>query len=284
MQLHTIDSGKYKVDGGAFFGIIPWANWSKVYSADNLNRCTIAMRNLLVETGERLILIDTGMGKKQSGKFFEYHELHEEMGLVESLKEAGFSADDITDVFLTHLHFDHCGGAVEIDKEGNYATVFKNAAYWSNLKHWNWAMEANEREKYSFLKENILPIQQSGQLKFVPEDGKLFPGFDVQFLFGHTYAMMMPSFSYRGTKVVFVSDLIPSIAHIPLPYVMAYDINPLKTIEEKRDFLISAVAEKYVLFFQHDCNATCCTVKKGDKYPVVDKIFSLHEINEVVFQ
>lgn len=278
-----IDSGNYKVDGGAFFGIVPRPKWSKVYQADSLNRCTIAMRNLLVASRDRLVLIDTGMGKKQAQKFFDYHELHERKSLEESLKQLGYNTGDITDVFLTHLHFDHCGGAVERDKTGNYSPVFKNATYWSNQIHWNWAVKANEREKYSFLKENILPMQESNQLGFISEKEELFPGFGVQFLFGHTEGMMMPYISYHNSTIVFVSDLIPTTAHIRLPYVMAYDINPLRTIEEKREFLNRAVREKYILFFQHDVQTTCCTVKMGDEYPVVDKVFELEDINQIVY-
>lgn len=278
MQLYTIDTGFFKLDGGAMFGVVPKSIWNKLNPADDKNLCNWAMRCLLVEDGDRLVLIDNGIGDKQDQKFFAHYYLNGDDSLEKSLKAKGFSVDDITDVFLTHLHFDHCGGSVKYNSDGKTETVFKNATYWSNQDHWHWATEPNAREKASFLKENILPIQESGQLKFIEEGQQLFPGFDVKFMNGHTDAMMLPVISYKGRKIVYMADLIPSMAHIPVPYVMAYDTRPLLTMEEKAPFMKEAVDNKYVFFFEHDPQIECCTVEQTEKGVRGVENFYLHEL------
>src|SRR5476651_755138 len=247
MKLHTIDTGFFKLDGGAMFGVVPKSIWQKTNPADDNNLCTWAMRCLLVEDGDRLILIDTGIGNKQSEKFFSHYYLHGDATLDSSLKKLGFHRDDITDVFLTHLHFDHVGGAVERTGE-TLAPAFKNATYWSNDKHWNWAVYPNEREKASFLKENIMPIQESGQLKLINvQDGVRFTNnFHVRFVSGHTDNMMLPLINYKGRQVLYMADLLPSVGHLPLPYVMAYDMFPLKTLTEKKIILQEALEKDYI--------------------------------------
>lgn len=274
MTLHPIDTGFFKLDGGAMFGVVPRTLWSKNHPPDTNNLCTWAMRCLLVEEGDRLILIDNGIGDKQDAKFFGHYDLHGQDSLDASLKKAGFSRDEVTDVFLTHLHFDHCGGSIVRKGEG-FAPAFTNARYWSNEPHWEWATAPNPREKASFLKENILPIQQSGQLNFV-EIGRrsseenvylkdVLPKMDVFLVNGHTDAMMIPHIRYNGRTVAFMADLLPSIHHIPLAWVMAYDTRPLLTMAEKRDFLEVAADEDIVLFFEHDAHHQCCTVQRTEK-------------------
>ncbi len=274
MILHPIDTGFFKLDGGAMFGVVPKTLWSKNHPPDANNLCTWAMRCLLVEDGDRLILIDNGIGDKQDAKFFGHYDLHGDETLEGSLQKAGFSRNDVTDVFLTHLHFDHCGGSI-IRKGVGFAPAFGNARYWSNEPHWEWANAPNPREKASFLKENILPIQQSGQLNFV-EIGRrsseenvylkdVLPNMDVFLVNGHTDAMMIPHIRYKGRTVVFMADLLPSIHHIPLPWVMAYDTRPLLTLAEKRDFLEVAADQDIVLFFEHDAHHQCCTVQRTEK-------------------
>jgi glyoxylase-like metal-dependent hydrolase (beta-lactamase superfamily II) len=266
MKLHTINTGFFKLDGGAFFGVVPKMIWNSQYPSDEKNLCTWAMRCLLVELNYRLILIDCGMGNKQDAKFFRYYEPSGEDNLERSLNLGGFEPEDITDVFLTHLHFDHCGGAIVRDKENNLVPAFKNANYWSNVPHWEWAIKPNSRERPSFLKENILPIQQSGQLRFVEDDSKeLFPGFRVKFVNGHTEAMMLPVLDYNGKTVVYCADLIPSAGHIPLAYVMAYDVRPLITMEEKEVFLNEAAEKNYILYFEHDPKIEACTVLNTER-------------------
>ncbi len=225
MKIHVLNTGFFKLDGGAMFGVVPKSLWSKTNKADSNNMCSWALRCMLIEQGDRLILVDTGMGEKQSEKFFSYYYLHGEDALDKNLKALGFSRDDITDVFLTHLHFDHCGGAVEWNEEKNgYRPTFKNARYWSTKTHWDWAVTPNDREKASFLKENIMPLQESGQLQFVERDGafkkNVFENFDVLFVDGHTESMMIPHIKYQNKTLVFMADLLPSVGHIPLPYVM----------------------------------------------------------------
>ncbi len=247
MKLYSINSGNFKLDGGAMFGVVPKSMWNKLNPADENNMCSWAMRCLLVEDGNRLILIDNGMGDKQDAKFFGHYYLHGEDTLDTSLAKYGFNRNDITDVFLTHLHFDHCGGSIV--REGDkLVPAFKNATYWSNEKHWNWAVKPNDREKASFLKENIQPIQDSGQLKFIETpatgftpDGKLqtvafTDHFSIRFVNGHTEKMMLPQLQYKGHTLVYMADLLPSVAHLPIPYVMAYDMFPLTTLQEKRHF------------------------------------------------
>jgi glyoxylase-like metal-dependent hydrolase (beta-lactamase superfamily II) len=278
MQLYTIDTGFFKLDGGAMFGVVPKSIWQKLNPPDENNMCSWAMRCLLVEDGNRLILVDDGIGNKQEAKFFAHYYLHGDASLDKSLKAKGFSRDDITDVFLTHLHFDHCGGSIEYDSKGSLVTAFKNATYWSNEAHWKWATEPNAREKASFLKENILPIKESGQLKFTSENAELFPGFRIKYMNGHTEGMMLPMISYKGKTIVFAADLLPAVAHIPVPYVMAYDTRPLVTMEEKAPFMKEAAENNYVFFFEHDPVIECCTVQATEKGIKAGDSFYLHEL------
>ena len=265
MQLFPINTGHFKLDGGAMFGVVPKSLWNKSYPADANNLCSWAMRCLLVQEGNRLVLIDNGMGNKQDEKFFSHYDLHGDDSLDASLKKAGFHRDDITDVFLTHLHFDHCGGSVEWDDaRSGYRPAFKNAVYWSNQEHWKWATEPNPREKASFLKENILPIQESGQLKFL-ESNELFPGFSVEKVSGHTESMMLPVLSSNGHKIMFMADLLPSPVHVPVAWVMAYDTRPLLTMQEKSSVLATCVSENRVLFFEHDKSIECATLQQTEK-------------------
>ena len=266
MTLYTIETGFFKLDGGAMFGVVPKSIWNKVNPADENNLCNWAMRCLLVEEGNRLVLIDNGVGDKQDAKFFSQYFLNGEDSLSKSLRSCGFSEDDITDVFLTHLHFDHCGGSIKWNNsKTGYEPAFKNATYWSSEKHWEWATHPNAREKASFLKENILPIKESGQLKFIEDGGKLFDGFEVLYVNGHTEAMMLPIIDYKGKKIAYCADLIPSVGHVPLPYIMAYDMRPLVTLEEKTTFLKEAGQKEYVLFFEHDPVHECCTLEITEK-------------------
>jgi glyoxylase-like metal-dependent hydrolase (beta-lactamase superfamily II) len=280
MKLHTINTGFFKLDGGAMFGVVPKSIWNRTNPADENNLCTWAMRCLLIEDENRLILVDTGIGNKQDERFFSHYYLHGNASLDSSLASLGFHRDDITDVFLTHLHFDHVGGAVI--REGEKLTpAFKNATYWSNQKHWDWAVNPNEREKASFLKENILPIQDSGQLKFITtEDGvKFTDDIHIRFVSGHTESMMLPLISYQNKQVLFMADLLPSIGHIPLPYVMAYDMFPLQTLREKNNFLTEAVEKEYILFFEHDPVNECCTLQKTEKGVRLKDTFMLKELS-----
>jgi len=279
MNLHTIETGLFKLDGGAMFGVVPKSIWQKSNPADGNNMCTWAMRCLLIEYENKLILIDTGIGDKQEEKFFSHFYLHGEDTLAKSLALKGFSKDDITDVFLTHLHFDHCGGAI-IREQGKLVPAFKNANYWSNEKHWDWAVHPNDREKASFLRENILPIEESGQLKFVEDiEGVQFADdFKVRFAFGHTDAMMLPQLEYKGKTIVYTADLLPSTGHIPLPYVMSYDMFPLKTLAEKKLFLEEAAANDYVLYLEHDAVNECCTVQQTEKGIRLKETFKLTDL------
>ena len=274
MELYSIDTGFFKLDGGAMFGVVPRSIWEKTNLPDERNLCTWAMRLLLVNTGDRLILIDTGIGDKQDDKFFAHYYLHGPETLDGSLRAHGFSREDITDVFLTHLHFDHCGGA--IGKDGKPA--FPNANYWSNERHWDWATHPNDREKASFLKENILPIAESGRLGFVAAGSEFAPGIGVRLAEGHTASMMLPQIQYKGRTLVYMADLLPSVGHLPLPYVMAYDMFPLTTLTEKKAFLEEAVAGDYVLFFEHDPVNECCTLQQTEKGIRVRDRFKLTEL------
>ncbi|HVW12900.1 MAG TPA: MBL fold metallo-hydrolase, partial [Mucilaginibacter sp.] len=276
MNLYTIDTGFFKLDGGAMFGVVPKSIWNKLNPADENNLCTWALRLLLVEDGDRLILVDTGIGDKQDEKFFSYYYLHGTATIDSSLAKHGFNREDITDVFLTHMHFDHVGGAIKRDGE-RLVPAFKNATYWSNAKHWDWAVNPNDREKASFLKENILPIQQSGQLKFIdPQDGISFTNdFNIRFVSGHTEAMMLPLINYKSRKILYTADLVPSVGHLPIPYVMAYDMFPLTTINEKKSILPEAVNNDYILFFEHDPVNECCTLQQTEKGIRMRETFSL---------
>ncbi|RLJ80447.1 MBL fold metallo-hydrolase [Pedobacter alluvionis] len=279
MKLHTINTGLFKLDGGAMFGVVPKAIWQKTNPADANNLCTWAMRCLLIEEGEQLILVDTGIGNKQDEKFFSHYYLHGNDSMEKSLARLGFNTADITDVFLTHLHFDHVGGAI-VRENDKLVPAFKNAHYWSNEKHWQWAVEPNAREKASFLKENILPIQESGQLKFVAEKENIEwqKDINISFAYGHTDAMMLPKINYKGRTIVYMADLLPSVGHLPLPYVMAYDMFPLKTLTEKQAFLEEAVNNNYILYLEHDPINECCTLQRIEKGIRVAEIFKLSEI------
>ena len=271
MKLHAIETGNFKLDGGAMFGVVPKALWNRTTPADEKNRIDLAARSLLIEDGGRLILIDAGMGNKQDEKFFSRFGLWGGHALDKSLQEAGFSHKDITDVFLTHLHFDHCGGAVRWNKNRTgYELTFPNATYWSNKAHWDWATKPNAREKASFLTENLLPIQESGQLQFVANSGAPFAvkselTFDVLFVNGHTEKQMIPHISYKGKTIVFAADLLPTAGHLPLPYVMGYDVRPLETLKEKQLFLTQAADNDYLLFLQHDAHNPLIRVQHTEK-------------------
>jgi glyoxylase-like metal-dependent hydrolase (beta-lactamase superfamily II) len=279
MNLYTIDTGFFKLDGGAMFGVVPKSIWNKLNPADENNLCSWALRCLLIEDAGRIILVDTGIGNKQDARFFSHYYLHGDATMDGSLAKLGFIRDDITDVFLTHLHFDHVGGAIAREGE-KLVPAFKNATYWSNQEHWDWAVNPNEREKASFLKENILPIQESGQLKFIPvEDGvKFTEHIHVKFVFGHTDAMMLPLISYKGREVLYVADLLPSVGHIPLPYIMAYDMFPMKTLGEKKIILNEAAEKNYILYFEHDPVNECCTVQMTEKGIRLKDTFRLNEL------
>lgn len=279
MELYTIDTGFFKLDGGAMFGVVPKSIWQKLNPADENNMCTWAMRCLLIKDGKRLILIDNGIGNKQDAKFFSYYYLHGDATLDSSLAAHGFHRDDITDVFLTHLHFDHCGGSI-VRNGDQLSPAFKNAVYWSNEAHWQWATQPNEREKASFLKENILPIQQSGQLQFIAQqDGSAFTeNISIRFAHGHTDAMMLPQIQYKGRTIVFMADLLPSTGHLPIPYVMAYDMFPLTTLQEKKSFLQEALEKQYILFLEHDPKVECCTLQQTEKGIRTGELFTVKEI------
>lgn len=274
MKLHVINTGFFKLDGGAMFGVVPKSIWQKSNPADDNNLCTWAMRCLLIEDRNRLILIDNGIGDKQDAKFFSHYYLHGDDSLLKSIHQAGFSPDDITDMFLTHLHFDHCGGGVKYNGD-KLELVFKNAKYWSNEEHWQWATKPNPREKASFIKENILPMQESGHLQYVKE-GSL--PFDIFYASGHTDKMMIPKINYKGHTICYMADLLPSIGHIPLPYVMGYDTRPLLTLEEKERFFNEAADKKYILFLEHDAVNECCTVQRTEKGIRLERAFSLSEL------
>ncbi len=270
MNLYSVNTGYFKLDGGAMFGVVPKSIWNKLNPADENNLCNWAMRSLLIEEAGRLILVDNGIGNKQDAKFFSYYYLNGDDTLDKSLAKYGFHADDITDVILTHLHFDHCGGSVV--REGDkLLPAFKNATYWSSDRHWHWATHPNDRERASFLKENILPIEESGQLKLittkenevVPFDG--MENVSIRFAFGHTDAMMLPQVKKDNKTLVFMADLLPAAAHIPVPYVMAYDMFPLTTMMEKKAFVKEAFENDFLLFFQHDPSIECCNLQKTER-------------------
>jgi glyoxylase-like metal-dependent hydrolase (beta-lactamase superfamily II) len=274
MRLHAIETGHFKLDGGAMFGVVPKPLWERTNPADEMNRIKMAARSLLIEDGSRLILIDTGMGNKQSEKFFSHYALWGDFNLDSSLKEKGFHRDDITDVVFTHLHFDHCGGAIVRNKKGFYEPAFKNAHFWSHKDHWQWAIEPNVREAASFLPENILPIEESGQLNFV-QNAKKELGFEVLLMDGHTEKQLLPVIQHKGKTIVFAADLIPTIGHLPIPYVMGYDTRPLLTLSEKKRFLATAVDQDYLLFLEHDAENQLISLKNTKKGVRLDQSFTL---------
>lgn len=286
MKLYSINTGYFKLDGGAMFGVVPKVMWNKLNPADENNLCSWAMRCLLIEDGNRLILIDNGIGDKQDEKFMGHYHLHGNDTLDSSLAKHGFTRDDITDVILTHLHFDHCGGSIK--REGNLLVpAFRNATFWSNESHWEWATKPNDREKASFLKENILPIQESGQLRFIPPgqtrvqqlSSSLFnEKISLRFVNGHTESMMLPQINYKGKTIMYMADLLPAAAHIPVPYVMAYDTRPLQTLNEKKEFLTEAAENDYILFFEHDPQIECCTLQQTEKGIRMKESFNLSEL------
>jgi glyoxylase-like metal-dependent hydrolase (beta-lactamase superfamily II) len=284
MQLYPIEAGNFKLDGGAMFGVVPKVLWSKTNPADSNNMIDMAARCLLIEDGKRLILIDNGMGAKQSDKFFGYYYQWGDHSLDASLKKHGFHRDDITDVFLTHLHFDHCGGSIQWNNDRTaYEPAFKNAVFWTDKDHWQWAIDPNPREKASFLKENLLPMQESGQLKFVERGDGMFLknselGFDIFFADGHTEKMMIPHIGYQDKTLVFVADLVPTVGHIPVIYVMGYDTRPLLTMAEKEQFLALAVENDYYLFFEHDAHNEICTLRATEKGARVNETYTFNEV------
>jgi glyoxylase-like metal-dependent hydrolase (beta-lactamase superfamily II) len=284
MKLYSIETGNFKLDGGAMFGVVPKTIWNKTNPADDNNLIDLAARCLLIEDGNRLILIDNGMGNKQSEKFFGYYSLWGTNSLDKSLAKQGFHRDDITDVFLTHLHFDHCGGSVQWNKDKTgYEVAFKNAKYWTNENHWEWATKPNLREKASFLSENILPIQESGQLNFMqlPESDfveKSELDFGIFFVNGHTEKMMIPHIQYKDKTICFMADLIPTVGHLPLPYVMGYDTRPLLTMPEKSKFLSAAAEKNYYLFLEHDAHNEIITVENTDRGVRLKDVFGCEEV------
>ena len=284
MKIYPVECGNLKLDGGAMFGVVPKTIWTKTNPADDQNMIDIATRSLLIEDGDRLILIDTGMGNKQSDKFFGYYYLWGNHNIDSSLAKYGFTRDDVTDVFLTHLHFDHCGGAIQWNKDRTgYEPAFKNAKFWSNKDHWQWAVEPNPREKASFLTENIQPIKESGQLNFidVPHhnfNGTTPLGFDLIFVDGHTDKQMLPKIQYKDKTIVYTADLIATAGHVPLVYVMGYDTRPLLTIKEKEIFLEKAVDEDWILAFEHDAHNQLATLKRTERGVRIDETFTFNEV------
>jgi glyoxylase-like metal-dependent hydrolase (beta-lactamase superfamily II) len=277
MKIYPIETGNFKLDGGAMFGVVPKSLWKRTNPADANNMIEMSMRCMLIEDGDRLTLVDTGLGSKQSEKFFSYYYLFGDFSLESSLAKYGFHKDDITDVFLTHLHFDHCGGAIERQND-MLVPAFKNAKFWSNANHWDWAVNPNPREKASFLKENILPMKESGQLNFIADQPLEDVGFDVVFVDGHTEKQMLPKLNYKGKTIVFMADLLPTVGHIPLPYVMGYDTRPLLTLKEKASFLNEAADNNYYLFLEHDAYNEICTVKHTEKGVRLNETFKFTDI------
>ncbi|WP_127844593.1 MBL fold metallo-hydrolase [Psychroflexus aestuariivivens] len=283
MKLYPIETGNFKLDGGAMFGVVPKSLWQRTNPADSNNMIDIAATSLLIENGDKLILIDTGLGDKQSEKFFSYYYRWGDHSIDKSLKKHGFHRNDITDVFLTHLHFDHCGGSIQWNKDKTgYEPAFKNAKFWTNEAHWHWAIHPNDREKASFLKENLLPMQESGQLHFLERSKQRHfyeeLGFEVFFADGHTDKQMIPIIDYKGEKIVFSADLLPTAGHIPLPFVMGYDTRPLITLEEKKLFLDEAASNNYFMFLEHDAHNEIVSLKQTEKGVRHDKTFTFNEL------
>ena len=278
MKLHSIDTGFFKLDGGAMFGVVPKSIWQRTNPADERNLCTWATRLMLIEDGKRLTLVDTGIGDKQDEKFFSHYYMHGDDTLDKSLNKLGFHRDDITDVILTHLHFDHCGGAIVREGE-KLLPAFKNARYWSNKDHWEWAVNPNPREKASFLKENILPIQESGQLNFIDINSPQYDSeIDMRFANGHTEAMMLPQIQYKGKTILYMADLLPSVGHIPIAYVMGYDVRPLVTMQERQDYWKEIVDNEYIMFLEHDSVHECAILQYTEKGIRLKDTFKLSDI------
>lgn len=278
MQLYNIETQNFKLDGGAMFGVVPKSIWNKTNPADANNLCTWTNRLLLIEDGAKLILIDTGLGDKQSEKFFSHYQLHGEHHLDQSLAKIGFNREDITDVILTHLHFDHCGGAIARIGD-KLRPSFTHANYWSNEEHWKWATHPNPREKASFLEENIRPISESGQLKFVEKELNPFGNqIKIRYAHGHTESMMLPQIQYKGKTILYMADLLPSVGHIPLPYVMAYDTRPLITMDERQNYWSEIVEQEYILFLEHDAQNECCTLQQTEKGIRLKETFRFQDI------
>lgn len=278
MKLYTIDTGFFKLDGGAMFGVVPKSLWQRTNPADANNLCTWANRLLLIEDGKRLTLVDTALGDKQDAKFFGHYYLHGDDTLDKSLAKYDFHRNDITDVILTHLHFDHCGGAIKREGE-RFIPAFPNARFWSNQQHWEWAtINPNPREKASFLKENISPIQESGQLNFIQQNQAYDHNIQIRYAYGHTEAMMLPQIQYKDKTILYMADLLPSVGHIPLPYVMSYDVRPLVTMQERQSYWQEAVDNEYILYLEHDPMNECCTLQQTEKGIRVKDIFKLSDI------
>ena len=279
MKADLFNIANFRVDGGAMFGVVPKALWSRVYRSDENNLIVLTLRSLIVETGGHVILVDTGWGDKQDEKFFRHVYLHNGEGLLEGIRKRGYEPEDITDVFLTHLHADHCGGGVirSRDRTG-FELTFPQASYHVSRLQWEWAVKNNPREEDAFLEENIIPVADSGHLILVDEEGELFPGFSVRIFRGHTPGLMIPVIDYKGRTLVYTGDLIPTVAHLPLIWNMSYDIESLKTIEEKREILENALANDHILVFQHDEHVECCTVEKTPKGIRAKEKFRFHEI------
>lgn len=266
MKLYPIETGNLKLDGGAMFGVVPKVLWNKVYPADENNLCNWSMRCLLLVDGDRKILIDNGIGEKQDANWLKHYYLNGDDTLDKSLSKAGFAAEDITDVILTHMHFDHCGGSVKWnDDQSGYELAFPNATYWTSQQQFDWATKPNRREKASFLKENILPIQESGKLKLIQEEGEHIPNVDFKLYDGHTNGQLIPHIKVNGKTVVFMADLMPAAAHVPMPWIMAYDTRPLQTLKDRERFYKDAIENDYILFFEHDIYNEACTLYETEK-------------------
>jgi glyoxylase-like metal-dependent hydrolase (beta-lactamase superfamily II) len=281
MNIYAIETGYFKLDGGAVFGVVPKSLWNTVYPADENNLCNFSMRCLLIETRDRLILIDAGIGTKQSEKFFSYYYLNGDASLKTSLNEKGFSVSDITDVLLTHLHFDHCGGAIEPDENGSLVPAFPNAVYRVSSFQWNWAMSPNQRERSSFLPENYILLKETGKLKFIENESELVKNLSVRFFNGHTGGLIVPYIRYNSRIMVYVSDLLPTAAHIPVSWICGFDTSPLISMQEKENFLKEAAENKYILIFEHDSYCECCTLKQTERGIRVNECFTLEEFFRV---
>lgn len=278
MQLYSIETGNLKLDGGAMFGVVPKVMWSKKYPADENNLCNWSMRCLLIVDGDRKILIDNGIGDKQDAKFLRHYYLNGNFSLTSSLAKHGFTTDDITDMVLTHLHFDHCGGSIKYNDEGKLIPAFKNATYWTTKAQFEWATNPNRRERASFLKENILPIQESGQLKLIEEEGEFLPNIYAKIFNGHTDGQLIPHIKYKGKTIAFMADLLPAAAHVPMAWIIAYDTKPLISLKDKERFYTEALEENVILFFEHDIYNECCSIEMTEKGVKVKETFKLSEI------